>query len=399
MRRFFLLPVLLLVFIFIHSLNARQGELIFAFRNYRRPNPQRMMLVGEIQSKTKMPEVHDTASPFVGYDTRLDQVTVKVIDRRGIKVGQKLYIIDKDPFHKNYRNGLIVGEIEVVSILNSPFYGWVLTGKGIMLRIRKGHFVARTMDTEKLERAYVLKKRGDHFAAIGDAKAALNSYNEALIADKTLPEASAALGDIYLQMAQDSGNDYPVRSLVAYRRAWNSRVNFRYNHDAYLFYKSYITTLSHYYKIKQHSSSREDATSKYLETLMEIIKEARKIKPNDDWMNLAEVQTRWYRYIANSREINSQERKIRDEDFNQMGNILKKMIESKSESALLSKLGILYYAEMLAKTPQTTQTDRQIQIQLRSVLRSLARKYNIYYQNKKRDPEIDRIILELDEHL
>ena len=98
-------------------------QIIYAFRNFENSPPTRMILVGDIQSKTKEAAVEREACPFPGYDTREDQITVKVRNRSGLKVGQRLYVIDKDPFHAQYRNGLRVGENEVVTRYNNPNFG------------------------------------------------------------------------------------------------------------------------------------------------------------------------------------------------------------------------------------------------------------------------------------
>ncbi len=220
-----------------------QPELIYAFRNYTRPEPIRMLLVGEIRSKVKVARAQDVKSPYLGYDTRHDQVTVKVVNRTGLKVGQKLYVIDKNPYHQRYRNGLISGEIEVQSIFYHPFFGWVLTGTGILLRVREGMFVARTLDTEKLERAFERKKRGDFHLSRGEREQAVASYHAALEADRSLPEAHAALGSIYLSDARRRRRETPVRALAEFDQAWKSRTNFRYDSDRLRFLLAYLEAL------------------------------------------------------------------------------------------------------------------------------------------------------------
>ncbi|MCB1173894.1 MAG: tetratricopeptide repeat protein [Leptospiraceae bacterium] len=389
-------PVSLAVFLFTQPIPARVGETIFAFRNYSRPKPERMILVGEIQNKTKMPELKNRESPFLGYDSRLDQVTVKILDRRGLKVGQKLYVIDKDPFHNQFRDGLIVGEIEVVSILNSPFYGWVLTGKGIMLRVRKGHFVARTLETERLERAYILKKKGDHFRERGAFKEALRSYNEALIADRTLPEANAALGDLYLEMDQGSRRATPERSLAAFERAWRSRVNFKYDFDALHFYEQYARTLLLQYELRQLESSREDHLERYLEQVLAVANAARRVAGHDHWPDLLEAQARFQRYQLLASERNAAERRQRDEDYERCGQILKAALDQGQSSADLAHIGILYYYAMLVKGGRQTKADQDRRERLHRVLARLVRDYNRHFARRQRDPRVDQIIRDLE---
>lgn len=217
-------------------------ELIYAFRNHQGTAPIKMILVGEIKSKIKAAEIYDKDSPFQDYDTRLDQVTVRVVNREGIKPGQKLYVIEKNPHHEKYRNGLIVGEIVVESILNNPFYGLVLTGKGILLRVREGQFVARTQETENLEKALRIKKRGDALRSRGEISLAMAEYLKAIAADRDLADAHAALADLYADEARTSG-EYPVRALSHYRQAFKHRQNFDTELDRYRFFVNYLRAL------------------------------------------------------------------------------------------------------------------------------------------------------------
>ena len=225
------------------SLSARsQGEIVYAFRDPRSITPIKMTLVGEIKSKIKSAEIYDKDSPFKNYDTRLDQVTVRVVNREGIKRGQKLYVIDKNPHHEQYRNGLIVGEIVVESILKNPFYGLVLTGKGILLRVREGQFVARTLESENLAEALRIKKRGDALYARGLTAEAMAEYLKAIAFDRELADAHAALAYLYYLEAQKSG-EYPVRSLSHYRQAFKYRQNFDTDLDRYRFLTRYLAAL------------------------------------------------------------------------------------------------------------------------------------------------------------
>jgi len=218
-----------------------QSQLIYAFRNYTRPEPQKMILVGEITSKTKAAVIQKVdATP--GYDVRPDQVTVKVLNPAGLKVGQKLYIIDKDPFHTRYRNGLIVGEVRVDAILQSKFYGDVLTASGILLRVREGHFVARTLGSENLEEAMLLKREGDHYLARQDRARAAQAYKKALLKDGDLPEAHAALGSLYLEESRKHRAP-PIQALGEFALAWKNRDNFNYKNDKYRFLLDYMEAL------------------------------------------------------------------------------------------------------------------------------------------------------------
>ncbi|MCB1309653.1 MAG: hypothetical protein KDK30_15795 [Leptospiraceae bacterium] len=377
----------------LRPLAAERTEIIYAFRNFQDPRPERMILVGEIQSKTKMPEVYQESSPFRGYDTRRDQITVKVVNRRGLKVGQKLYVIDKDPFHSRYRDGLIVGEIEVQSILHNSFYGWVLTGSGILLRVREGQFVARTLETENLERAYILKKRGDHYAQRGNIERAINSYHDALEADLTLPEANAALGDIYLGMSISSdGREVPVRALDVYRRAWDNRVNFRYRYEEFQFYRNYMEALYFTYDLRSKEASREENLAKYLDQIILVAQEALKLN-NDAWVLTRLARAHYLRMVYFKLQASVEERASFDESFSRAGQILKQLIDAEYEDAELFRIAILFYGHVYDRNRNLDTEDAQeLRAALATRIRQLYRRYTIYSAESIIDPDTIRVL-------
>lgn len=371
------------------TLQAQRNEIIYAFRNFKTEPPTRMILVGEIQSKTKVATVETIESPFPGYDIREDQVNVKVQNRRGLKVGQKLYVIDKDPFHTQYRNGLIVGEIRVTSVLYNPFYGWVVTGTGILLRVREGQFVARTLDTENLERAYALKKRGDHYANRGNFEKAISSYNEALVADSTLPEANAAMGELFFQIALDSGRELPVRALSEYDRAWKNRLNFRYDYEKFAYYKRFMETLYYTYRLRQLEATRSDGLVKLLERVISIGAEARKVQDHAD-IRMQLARAHYYRMVYYETERNPEERRLHDASDEAAGALLKNLVEARPPDAEVYRLALLYYGrryESLARRPNRTLEQDQYLSRLRSTLEKLAPMYRRYH-GQSPDPEV-----------
>lgn len=276
-----MIRLLVLLCLISTSAFAEGGELIYAFRSYTRPSPIKMLLVGEIQSKIKAPQITERESPYKGYDTRLDMVTVKVRNPAGLKVGQKLYIIDKNPYHERFRNGLIVGEITVQSVLKTAFYGWVVTGTGILLRVREGLFVARTQESENLARAFDLKKKGDYYADSGSSEKAVATYQAALVADRDLPEAHAALGAVFYHQARQSGREFPGRALAELEHAWRVRENFRYGYDEMKFYRTYLETLYLAYRIKRVDAAASRTVYAHLDKMREVADAAAKLIPED----------------------------------------------------------------------------------------------------------------------
>ncbi len=402
MRSIFAAIIAVLILLVPSAGHAQRNEIIYAFRNFKTEPPQRMILVGEIQSKTKVATPQEK-EPFRGYDTREDQVTVKVQNRRGLKKGQLLYIVDKNPHHKQYRNGLIVGEIRVRSILYNPFYGWVLTGTGILLRVREGQFVARTLDTENLERAYVLKKRGDHFANRGDVERAISSYNAALVADRTLPEANAALGDLFLSMARDSGREVPERALGEYRKAWRNRVNFRYEYEAYQYYRNYMDALYLAYELRRNEASRGANLVTYLDRIVEIGDVARQLG-RDDGMDHADILLRlarahYLRTIYYAAQSSSDERARYDASRDEAEKLLMELLEREPayRRAELYRIALLHYGrvyEMSVLKHEGPRTGVELEKQraLEKRLRNLAAWYRRYHQDSPPGPDELRIL-------
>ncbi len=383
----------LLVLLFPAALVQGRGqELVYAFRNYTRPEPIRMILVGEISSKTKVAVLHDIESPYKGYDTRADQITVKVSNRKGLKVGQKLFIIDKDPFHSQYRDGLIVGEIFVTSLLYTAFYGWVLTGTGNLLRVREGQFVARTLESENLERARTLKKKGDHYMHTGEIERAIASYNSALQMDRDLPDAHASLGKLYLDLARKT-DALPVRALAEFQAAWASRANFRHRHETFFFLKHYLEALAFAYDLRKLESARGTDAARLLDRSIEVAREGRKLNAEDRGMLQAECRAQFYRMRYFSARKTPEERDAYEAAHKQTGELLFKLLPGATEAEVY-RLAVLYYNDNLreigvARLPEDLKRRDELDKRVRYYLDQ----YALYFHDGsgRRDPEVEAL--------
>ena len=296
-------------------------EIVYAFRNYERAQPIKMILVGEIKSKIKAAQSYDRQSPYQNYDVRKDQVTVRVMNREGLRVGQKLYVVEKNPHHKKYRNAMVVAEITVTSILNNPFYGWVITGQGNLLRVREGQFVARTLESENLDKARIIKKKGDMYMDRGEPERAIAAYQDALRADKNLPEAHAALGELYLKEASRTG-EYPVRAISAFERAWENREYFYYQSDTFSFLLHYMEALYSAYVHDRYSRASGDRPLQQLMRIDEAGALCEGISTHPD-CKLHRARADYYlmEYYAN--QSGAAERARYDALRTQLGNMLK----------------------------------------------------------------------------
>ncbi|MCE9596891.1 MAG: tetratricopeptide repeat protein [Spirochaetia bacterium] len=407
--------VLILFLLLISSLQAESGELIYAFRNYTRPEPIRMLLVGEIQSKIKAPQRNEKASPFVGYDTRLDQVTVKVRNPRGLKVGQKLYIIDKNPYHERFRNGLIVGEITVQSVLKTAFYGWVVTGTGILLRVREGLFVARTQDSETLAHAFDLKKKGDLFRDRGEQEKAVATYQSALVADRDLPEAHSALGISFLKDMQS--REFPSRALSEFEQAWKVRENFHYPYDEINFYRNYMEALYTAYRVRRLEGGRGEKALSYINRLKEVADAAAMHVPEDPDVLVGLLRFQLTILELNRGGKNPGERKLYDDSLKASGLLVDKLepiindpksylkrmqrqvegnagtLRFTAGQAEVHRLAVVYYGAMFRDLRNSTRPeDAQLREKCASRIRSHAKQFTAH--KSATDPEIDRFVRE-----
>lgn len=390
------------------SYAREKSEVIYAFRNYSAASPQKMLLVGEIKSKTKEARAYEKDSPYQMYDTRLDQVTVRVVNRSGLKVGQKLYIIDKNPHHKKFRNGLIVGEIEVDAILNNPFYGWVLTGKGILLRVREGQFVARTLQTENLDNARLLKKRADRSRSQGRTEEAIQRYQKALAQDNALPEAHAALGALFLEEAEKTG-ELPVRAASELDLAFKYRNNFEYKSDRFDFYKDYMQAHYSVYRQQKHTLARGSNMNIHINKIIRAADECVQMTTHPD-CRLHRVRAYYEAMEYYSPQTTAEDRKNYDEYREKTAADLKwlndnlygfdrftasmrnfRNAELKAADTGLSageyhRTGALFYHELLGELPKNGMETKQKE--LTDLVQYHLDQFSRYYPQKN-DPEIE----------
>ena len=187
--------LILLLFLFSISLFAvsKEDKIVYAFRDTGSGNYSKMVVIGETVSIDKASMVDnnkiDKDLMEIGVDLRPDMLTVKVLHNPGIRVGQTLYLIEKNPDHISYKDGNIVGQIKVISIFTTSFFGQQLRGEGYLRLIdNKVMTVAMPIESESLEEAIVLKKQGDYFSAKGDIANAISYYKKSIKMDKNYPE-------------------------------------------------------------------------------------------------------------------------------------------------------------------------------------------------------------------
>jgi hypothetical protein len=219
---------------------AIEEELVFAFRKYKGTEAQRMVVVGEVVSIEKAELLESNSTSLLGLDTRPDNVVVKLLNPDGVRVGQTLYLIEKHPDHRQYRNGNIVGEINVKSIFDTTFFGKQLRGVGYTRLIENRPMtVVRPLISEKTNEALDLKRKGDSYAYRGEDATAMKFYRQAIALDHKLPDSHFALG----LMFKREGSKWNISSLGELAHAWKYRESFSDNRDRFTFYQTYLNTI------------------------------------------------------------------------------------------------------------------------------------------------------------
>ena len=85
----FILPLLILVSSQLHSISYQ----ILAFRSYGDPNPKKMLLIGKVTGKGQ--SLSTQRRRILDYDTRELVLTAKLNEEDGLRVGDKIFIIQK----------------------------------------------------------------------------------------------------------------------------------------------------------------------------------------------------------------------------------------------------------------------------------------------------------------
>lgn len=317
---------------------SKREDSIYSFWDGAKQISTKMKVVGETVSIEKASVFDTKADSSLNVDTRPDVVTVKVQFNPGIRIGQILYLVEKDPDHKALRDGNIVGQFEVKSIFHTTFFGLQLRGEGYMRLIEdRTMFVAMPQEMENLEEAIVKKREGDHYFAIGDKPNSIKAYKKAISIDSIYPEAHFALGKLHMQ-----GGEGYISAGFEYKIAYKNREKFRDQHEKYLFYIQYMKYLIFKHKLEKKKSLIE------LDLCYEIEKLAGQIVLNDfDLLSLsAEVNFLYYRFLESTPQSPETRSAILIK-MQKTEELLEKAEKIRKEDSNLQRLFVLYSYDKL----------------------------------------------------
>ncbi|PJZ69672.1 hypothetical protein CH373_09245 [Leptospira perolatii] len=236
-------------------------EVIYAFRDIGMPknskidnNPrkEKMILIGETMMFDKVKPVEYEGkykNVDIGYDTRPDIVTVKVNYDPGIRPGQILYLIEKDFDHNTYKDGNIVGQIEVKSVFQTAFIGKQLRGIGFLSMAKEKILsVAIPLISEQSGPALVERKKGDYHWNRNEIPEAIQAYRKAIRLDPSSPDAHFQLGLLYLKEADSEigtcSGILPMSAGAEFASAWEKRARFDSEQSIIRFAREYVSFLN-----------------------------------------------------------------------------------------------------------------------------------------------------------
>lgn len=207
---------------------------------------------------------------LLNYDTREMILTARLYETEGLRLGDIIYILDKDPDHRKYKNAYIVGKAEVFSIFETEFQGWMMKARGNFSMVGSNHFIARNRNREKRAEAWALYKKGDQEQSSGNLVAAYSSFKKSYDADPQKPETWMRLA----QLSIKSGRDSAARQYI--KGAWERLNRFQNTEDVLNLPGLYLAQELKY--LQNSSLSSQKKLKSYLELLNEVHKYSRKLE-------------------------------------------------------------------------------------------------------------------------
>ncbi len=397
MFRFFLFITL----ISIYSV-SKEDKIIYAFWDNHSSKYTKMIYVGETVSIDKVDMLNSNQKinkdlMEIGVDLRMDTLTVRVLNNPGIRVGQTLYLIEKNPDHKSFKEGNIVGQIKVASIFETSFFGKQIRGEGYLRLIENNIMaVAMPIETESLDESLVLKKQADYFVEKGDFASAITYYKKSIGKDPNNPEAHFALAKVHTT----TGEGY-VSAGYEFSLAWKNKHRFEDQEDKFEFYKEYMKFLISNYEIE---SLKKRGAIENLQKCLDVGKDAGKNFPKDAEIYYLTSYTSFLLYLKAKDQIlvtTEEEAKLKQESRLQKEELIS-TAESNIENSLKLKpvdyktqmLAVLIYFEKLSditnnqsSTSATETRDLKLRIEKHGKL------YLTYKpKNKKTDRKIKDIL-------
>ncbi|MDH5717302.1 MAG: hypothetical protein OEZ22_06655 [Spirochaetia bacterium] len=196
---------------------------IHAFKSYSDPTIESMEIIGQVTYKSH--RMSESRQRLLDYDTREMILTARLYESESLRLGDTVYIIKKEPDHRKYKNGYIMGEAQIYSIFKTEFQGWMMKASGNLSMVKNGYFIARKSLGNIRNEAWVLYKEGETLEALNDEAGAFVKYRESLNKDPERPET-------YIRLAILGEKQERVIQAKEYiQKAWNLLSKFKDAND------------------------------------------------------------------------------------------------------------------------------------------------------------------------
>ncbi|MCS6983511.1 MAG: hypothetical protein NZM25_00090 [Leptospiraceae bacterium] len=198
------------------------GEILFgveihAFRSYTSPYHEKMKLIGEVLTRSHL---MGERQKILGFDTRQMIFHARLFADYPLRIGDLVYVVQKDPDHRKYREALIVAQGEVIAVYQTGFQGKMITAKGNLSMVRPQQFIAVSDIRKKRFDALVHYKAGERYERLGEEGVAYAYYRKSLELDEERPETHLRLAEKAWQSRRISEAERHIQE------AWENRRHF-----------------------------------------------------------------------------------------------------------------------------------------------------------------------------
>ncbi len=381
---------LLFTILILSPMNAifsdkKDNKFVYGFFDEEGTRYIKMIVIGETSTIEKASTVEldmkDDKS-LLDFDTRPDIVIVKVHNNPGIRPGQTLYLLEKHPDHDFYKDGNIVGQIKVISVFNTSFFGQQLRGEGHLRMIEDNTMtVAMPLTNEGLKEARIIKKQADYYVNKGDIPSAIQYYKKSIQLDGNSPEPHYGLAKIHDLKSEDY-----ISAAYEYSQTYKRRDKFVEEQEKYDFMIKYARFLINKHKVEFSNSLLKKSD---LELAGLVSKENYRIEPShfENLLNLSEISFLNY-ILYRSKENNLENRKKVEEYDNLTSEYLNLALENRIQDSRIQSLATFYYFEKLKDIPAKNLTTSQASL-AKELVEKIERhaKFYMIYRAKGKKPE------------
>ncbi len=368
----------------------KDNKFVYGFFDEEGNRFVKMIVIGETVSIEKAStvelDIKDDKS-LLDFDTRPDIVIVKVLNNPGIRAGQTLYLLEKHPDHDFYKDGNIVGQIKVISVFNTSFFGQQLRGEGHLRMIEDNVMtVAMPLTNEGLKEARIFKKQADYFVHKGDMASAIHYYKKSIQLDLNSPEPHFGLAKLH----ESKSEDY-ISSGYEYSQTYKRREKFLLEQEKYEFLVRYGKFL-----INKHKTEYSKNTGKKLDLdlALDVAKEAYKMEENhfENLYNLTEICFLNYVYYRSSENNLENRKKVEDFDLKTQ-KFLQQALEKKIQDYRIQSMAVFYYYEKLKDIPLKNLTSSQAQ-DAKNYVDNIENHSKFYMLYKPKGKKVDPAVLQ-----